>query len=104
MSWKEILGTNLEKARVTKGMSLDEASNKLGYGGSGDIVSDYESGMVEQLEISELIEMAAIYDVTIPNLLSGVLPESKSLDISNCTKEEVDVLKAIIAFFNVMRK
>lgn len=106
--WQEKLGSNLETARVRKGLSLGQASTLLGYDDGGSVLSDYERGEIENMEIDEIVLAASIYNTSVSKLLDGVFTDDdcddKTLDISECTEEEVNILKSFMDFFKVVRR
>lgn len=89
MLWQEQFGDNIRRARIDRGLSLIDASNLLGYGGEGLALGSIEDGCNENVELSEIVFMAHVYDVEIASFFDGVKAASKfDTDIDTQANEQ----------------
>ncbi len=85
MDQKEI-GSFLKKLRKEKGFTQEQIAEKLNV--SGRTVSRWETGN-NMPDISLLVEIAELYDITIPEIING---ERKSENMKEDVKEVAEVM------------
>ena len=87
-----VLGNHLKELRVKAGLSQQQVADRTGL--TKSMISYYElSDRTPSPEI--LVKLATLFHVSTDYLL-GVEKKSKTLDVSDLTDEEIDVIQNMI--------